>query len=132
MYGVSGFTLTDPPEATIKLQQNKPLEIAVTVSQDKDGKWNTHATTNDPNMDVDIALAGVNPYLLKPKWYEKIGVTNDLAITAGNRFGVLGSVGVSYQIGQFDIGPKFWLNISDNVNYGAGIGMIWHPFMKTN
>jgi len=125
--GVSGFTLTDPPEATLKVQQNRPLKLSVAVSQDKDGTWKSRATSSEENMAIDITLAAVNPWLLEPRWYENIGLSVDL----GGGTGFLAGVGASYKIGKFEVGPKGWFTIG-----GGGVGgfvgaqLLWHPFAR--
>ncbi len=70
----SGHTLTDPAEAFLKLEQREPLVVTVSVAQERDGTWKSYATTSDENMAVDISLAGVNPYIMNPKWYQKVWV----------------------------------------------------------
>lgn len=70
----SGHTLTDPAQAYLKLEQIVPLTLSVSVTQEKDGTWKSYATTSDDNVVVDVSLAGVNPYILEPKWYQKIWV----------------------------------------------------------
>jgi len=70
----SGHTLTDPAEAFLKLEQTEPLIVTVSVAQERDGTWKSYATSSDDNLAVDISLAGVNPYVLNPKWYQKIWV----------------------------------------------------------
>jgi hypothetical protein len=129
MIGVRGHTLTNPPEAFVRVQQNRPLKIGLIVSQDKGGAWHTNATSSEDNVGVNIELAAVNPYILAPRWYEKIGVNLDLGITAG-QIGFIGGVGASYQIGRFDVGPRFWLVLSNSVNYGFGLGATWRPFQR--
>jgi hypothetical protein len=68
----SGYTLTDPPEAFLKLEQIAPLVMTVAVAQNRDETWSTFVTSSDPNVDVKVNLAGVNPLLLKPKWYQRL------------------------------------------------------------
>lgn len=125
--GVSGFTLTDPPEATIKVQQNRPLKLSVVVSQDKEGTWKSRATSSEENMQIDITLAAVNPWLLEPKWYENIGLTVEL----GGGTGFLGGVGATYKIGKFEVGPKGWFTVGgEPVGGFVGAQLLWHPFAR--
>lgn len=124
--GVSGYTVTDPPEATVKIQQNRPLRLTAVVSQDKEGAWHTRVASSEENVAVDLQLAAVNPWLLTPKWYEKIGVDVDLGVGTG----FLGGIGASYELGNFDVGPKAWLSVTDRVDRYFGVGLTWHPFRR--
>lgn len=67
----SGHTLTDPAEAFLKFEQIVPLVLTVAVAQNKDKTWSTYVTSSDENVDVKINLAGVNPLVLSPKWYQR-------------------------------------------------------------
>lgn len=129
--GVNGWTLTDPAEAWIKVEQLRPLKLSMTISQDKDGAWHTRTTSSEENVGVDIAVTAVNPYLLDPKWYEGIGVKLDLAGGSTNAgFGFLAGAGVTYRIKQFEVGPSVWVAISDRVDKYFGGTLVWHPFQK--
>ncbi len=131
MYGVKGFTLTDPAEFSLKLEQLKDLEITLAITQDASGAWHSYATSNDENTTMNIKLAAVNPHLLEPKWYEKIQINAHLAGGQGGAgFGVLAGVGVAYKVKQFDIGPTFFLAISDRVDKYFGASITWRPFEK--
>jgi hypothetical protein len=123
---VSGHTMTDPAEAYVKVWQRRPLTLSLFVSQGADGKWTSRAVSNDENTAVDITLAAVNPYLLERKWYEKIGVS----IEAGGATGLLAGVGASYEIGKFQVGPKFWVTYTGRVDTYVGLSLTWHPFQR--
>lgn len=123
---VSGFTLTDPPEAYVKVRQQRPLKLSLFVSQAADGKWTSRAISDDENSEVDIAVAAVNPYLLERKWYEKIS----LSIELGGATGLLAGVGAGYEIGNFDVGPKFWVTYTGKVDTYVGLGLTWRPFQR--
>lgn len=113
----------------LKLRQCRPLNISVVVSQDKDGTWRTSATSSIDNFGVDITLAAVNPYILEPRWYEKIGLSADVGVGTGPGF--LAGVGVHYQIGKFEVGPKAWVVIDRaGVNPFFGANLLWHPFQR--
>lgn len=116
---VEGNTLTDPPEAHVKVTQGRPLKFSVVMTQDKDQSWRGYATSSDENMAVDLAVSAVNPYLLAPKWYEKVGVSADLA--AGSGF--LVGVGVSYKIGKITIGPHGWGVLNWNLQPAGYVGV---------
>lgn len=127
MIGVTGWTLTDPPEAWVKVEQLKPLEITLVVSQDADKKWHTYATSSDENTAVDIKLASVNPHVLEPRWYEKIQLNTNLGVGGD---GALVGLGVSYQIKQFDLGPAVFFTATDRVERYIGLSFGWRPFQR--
>lgn len=129
--GVSGYTLTDPAEAYVKVEQLKALMITLAISQDATGAWHSYVTSNDDNTTVDIKLAGVNPHILEPHWYEKLQL--NLALAGGSTstgFGVLVGAGVSYKISQFDIGPAVFVGIGSTVSPYFGATFAWRPFQK--
>lgn len=130
---VAGFTLTDPPEFELKLGQgSKPLKITTALEQLPDGSWKTLTSSSDQNVAVEIGVTAVNPYMLEAKWYEKVKLHLDLGIGSA----LLGGVGASYQVGEFDFGPTIWYTaVKDaNQNYvgGAAFGLnfSWAPFKK--
>ncbi len=133
MIGVTGWTKTNPPEAWVSVKQLRPLKITVAISQDKNQEWHTYATSNDENTAVDIALTAVNPYILEPKWYEKIQLGLSLAGGSGTGgFGFLAGVDATYKISKFDVGPAVF------VSFGAGTTITpffgakfnWRPFER--
>lgn len=96
----SGHTLTDPPEAFLRLEQTDPLVLTMSVAQNRDKTWVTYVTSSDPNVDVKVDLAAVNPLILKEPWYERIW------IDAGATFlgDAAGRVGVRYQFDRLSLG----------------------------
>jgi hypothetical protein len=124
---VDGWTKTNPAEAFVKVQQERPLRVTLVVGQNSDGLWESHATSSEENVSLDIRLAAVNPRMLADKWYEKIGVNVDLGIGG---VGFLGGVGVSYGFGNFELGPKVWLTAGSDVGILYGAGLTWHPWSK--
>lgn len=131
MIGVKGYTITNPPEAWVSVSQLKPLKILVAVSQDKNMQWHSYATSDDPNTGINITLSAVNPYVLEPKWYEKLQLNTMLAGGATDSgFGIIAGLGVSYKIKQFDLGPAFFLGINNHVDKYFGATFSWRPFEK--
>lgn len=132
-FRVEGRTLakcdrSGPPRVFMKMTQINPLRFSVVVSQDKDGTWRTSATSSSANFQVDIALASVNPYMLEPKWYEKIGLGLDLGV--GTNPGLLAGLMATYEIGRFQVGPKVWVNLDRGVSAYFGATLQWHPFKR--
>jgi len=114
----------------VNLKQRSPIKFSVLVSQDSDGTWRSSATSSTKIFEVDIGLAAVNPYLLEPKWYEKIGIGVDVGVSGSP--GVLAGIGLSYEIGKFEVGPKAWFTAQpQGVSPFFGATLIWHPFKKS-
>lgn len=116
------------PTVSLGLHQSKPLNISVVVSQDKDGTWRSSSTSSSEAFKIDIALAGVNPYLLEEKWYEKISVTAEAGVS-GNP-GLLFGGGINYEIGKFEVGPRVWGVLDHGASPYFGASLSWHPFKK--
>ncbi len=114
-----GYTLTDPPEAFVRVKQNRPLRLSVVMTQDPDRSWRGYATSSEEDMLVEIGVSAVNPQLLDPKWYEKISLHGDIGI--GN--GVLLGLGASYKIGKFTVGPSVWGTMGLELQPKAYVGI---------
>lgn len=113
----SGHTLTDPPEAFLKLEQVVPLILTMNLVQNRDGTWTTFVTSSDENMDVKIDVAGVNPLVLSEKWYQKIWVE----LGAGFLGDPSGSVGLRYYGDHWSFGAECTAWQTGN-NCGGSIG----------
>lgn len=128
---VDGWTLTNPPQAWIRVSQGRPLKITLALSQDKEKKWHTYATSSEENIGVDISVTSVNPHMLSPKWYENIGIVTGLGVgTNQSGLGALFSVGLNYRIKQFSIGPQVWLGLNDVVDKYYGVNFEYRPFQR--
>jgi hypothetical protein len=126
---VNGFTLTNPAEADLTVSQGVPLKLTIAVAQDASKAWHSYATSSDPNIGVDIALASVNPYIDSPKWYQRIGVTADTAFgSTPVGAGILLGAGINVELSNIDIGPKAFMNITNRVDAYYGLGLTWMPF----
>ena len=133
MIGVSGYTLTDPAEAYVKVEQLKALMLTLAITQDASGAWHSYVTSNDDNTAVDIKIAGVNPHILEPKWYEKIQIGASLAGGSGTGgFGFLLGVDATYKIKQFDVGPAVFVTLGagTTVTPFFGAKFNWRPFER--
>lgn len=126
--GVEGYTLTDPPFAWVKIQQNRPLKVSMAISQDKNRRWHTYATSSEENVSVEIELTAVDPWVLKPKWYEKIGLETNVG---GGESGLILGTGLTYNTGQFKLGPMAWMTVgSGEPRKYFGASVTWHPFAR--
>ena len=43
----SGFCLTNPPEASVDLHQQRPLKLTLAISQDSTGIWHSYVTNSE-------------------------------------------------------------------------------------
>lgn len=134
-FRVTGEVVTDcsleqaqPPHASLRLSQTRAFRFSVIVSQSSDGTWKTSTTSSEENFQVDITLAAVNPHILEPRWYEKFGLGFDIGI--GTNPGLLAGIGLYYQIGRFEVGPRAWVVVDRGVSPYFGAQMIWHPFQR--
>lgn len=126
---VSGYTLTDPAEAFVRVEQVRALYLTLVLSQDESGAWHTDVTSSDDNTAVDISVAAVNPHFFEPRWYQRLGLSATLAGgMAGTGFGMLFGVGVSYQFKKFDVGPAVFFGLSDRVDRYVGVQATFRPF----
>jgi hypothetical protein len=110
----TGHTLTDPPEAFLKLEQIMPLVLTLTMAQNRDETWTTYVTSSDENVNVEINVAGVNPLILKEKWYRRFWLDLGAIITGdpGAR------IGLRYQFDRFSFGAD-----CTAMQTGSGCGM---------
>lgn len=129
--GVSGSTWTNPAQASLRVWQLQPLKLTVALTQDKTKAWHSYVTSNVKGIVPDIGVTEVNPYILEPKWYEKLAVRGDLGVGSTDAgAGVLLGLGVSYEVGRFDVGPAGWLVISNRVDRYLGVMVGYHPFQR--
>lgn len=115
----TGHTLTDPPETYLKLEQVDPLRLTIAVAQNKDKTWSTLVTSSDPNIDVQVDLAGVNPLILSQKWYQRIWL--DLGAAAlGDPAGY---VGLSWRGDRYSVGAMCYASGGSMNGCGATLGV---------
>lgn len=115
----TGHTLTDPPQAFLKLEQVDPLKLTVSVAQNKDKTWSTFVTTSDSNLDVKVDLAGVNPLVISPKWYQRIWM--DVGAAAlGDPAGYLG---LSWRGDRMSVGTMCYASAGSMNGCGATLGV---------
>lgn len=126
--GVSGHTVTNPPTAHVEVKQNRPLVMTLALTQSKDGTWRTYATSSEDNVAIDIALAGVNPYVFEDRWYEKFAVRESLAVGSG----LAASFSMTYAFGKFDVGPTVIVDLDgDRARHFVGASVGWFPFRRS-
>lgn len=114
-------------DMAITLLPGKPLKLDLFISRDPEGRWTTYATTKDPNVKLEIGTNKMSISPLTLRWYEKIGIHLDLGVGTG----VLGGVGVNYELGNIRFGPSVW-GVAANGGSGAfyGVNLDWNPFKR--
>jgi len=125
--GVSGYTLTNPGFAHVKIEQNRPLMLTMAISQELDGSWSSFVTSSEDNVDLDIKIAAVNPKIVKPKWYEKISVDAGMDVSS---YGVFPYTGLSYPAGPVTVSAGVWSNFNNGTGYYSTVNYGWQPFAK--
>lgn len=119
-----GYTITSPPETWISVEQNRSLQLLVVLTQTEDKAWNATATSSEDNVEIDIKLSSINPYIIRKKWYEKINFDSSL----GWNEEFFAYVGTSY---RFDFGLELSAGYSGYVDRVAPqlfINYSWRPF----
>lgn len=129
-YNVTGYTLSDPGEAWLRLRQLRPLRLTMAVSQLPDKSWRATVASSEEDLAIEVKMAAVNPLVLQPKWYEGIGFMihaggGELGTNQGA--GLLG-LSVTYDVKQFTLGPSAWFTTQGHRFYGASV--LWRPFRK--
>lgn len=100
--GVTGYTMTDPPEGFVSIKQLRPLKLTVSVAKNTDGIWQSYVTSSEPGMAVNVVLGAVDPGILDPSWYQMIWV--DLGVDFIGGHGA--SVGLSYRGDRWSLGAN--------------------------
>ena len=126
--GVLGHTLTNPAEAFVSVKQNRPLKLSIALAQRKDGSWQTYVTSSEENVGVDIELAGVDPHVIRQRWYERFGLY--LGINGWDKLRGA-SLGAAYWL---PIGSKLSLQssvyVTNDLDPGVWASMLWSPFVR--
>lgn len=128
---VSGYTLTNPADATVSLDRLGPLKFTVAMAQDKQKAWHAYVTSSVTDLNADIAVASVNPFMDDEKWYERLGATADVGLgTTPSGAAALAGVGVSLELNKFEFGPHVWVLTTDRFNTVYGATLTWHPWKR--
>lgn len=126
--GVKGYTLTNPPIAWLRVQQNRPLFLTMGLTQRPDGGWDTLVSSSEENVQVDVKVSAVNPFILVKKWYEKISVDTGLQVQWNS---MSPYVGLSYPVGPVSVSGGLWGDTENrDVGWYGTINYSWHPFER--
>lgn len=126
---VTGFTLTNPAYAEIKLDWTRDLKLNLVLAKTDDDTFRIYvdAATSDV-APIELSLV-VDPTLFDFKWYEKIAISSDIA--GGQNGGQL-TFSITYDITkQWFIGPYVAGQITSN-GFGSffGVSVGTYPFRK--
>jgi hypothetical protein len=131
-YRVSGHTLTNPGEAQLRLSQHRPLRLSVALAQNPDKSWRTYVASSEDDLQIDVQIAAVNPYLFSRKWYENIELfLQGAGASSSAGAGAIGGIGIGYRIGRFSVGPGVWAGFVGGRTFHAyGVHLGWRPFER--
>lgn len=120
---VSGFTLTDPPAAHMKISQLKPIVLTVSVTEKPDGSFGSYVETSEPDMDVQVQLGAIDLKVVESRWFERISIVGGAHVLGD----IGGSLGVSYDVGRLSYGVSCSLFVDRN---GCGASIGFRPFSR--
>lgn len=108
--GVTGHTLTDPPEGHVRVDQLRPLRLTLAVTKNRDGTWSSLVTSSEDNVGVDIAVSGIDLSVIKPRWYQRIWVDAGFELTGSPG----ATLGASYRWDRWSLGASCRLSPDGN------------------
>lgn len=123
---VSGFTLTNPPEAEVSIEWMRDLKLSLILTKDDDDLFRVYLDTDSPDIVPSELKLSVDPSILDRKWYEKIGV--DMGISGGE--GVASTISLRYDVfNNWSIGPSVVLHYDgQRLRKTYGISTTYYPF----
>ncbi len=129
---VSGFTLTNPAEASIDVGFVRPLRLTLSVVQQRDLSWRTYVVGDYPGLNIDSIEAAVSPWAREPEgraWYENIVLGMNIATTP-KLSAMSSNLYVLYDFDTFAVGPTVGVSVADGVGtfYAIGATLQFRPF----
>jgi hypothetical protein len=132
LLGVNGLCWTGPTadnksgcELKLKLE---PFTLTQVVSQQPDGSWKVDAAV-PPQVEIRFGEVSVNPYILRPNWYQKFNFTLQVGSTTGVQEGLVG-FGAGYKVRNFNIsGLTHFSSAGDSHGY-LSLSLTWFPWEK--
>lgn len=123
---VSGFTLTNPPYAELKLDWHRKLNLNIILTKTDDGHFRLYADPEKSDaVPVELEFV-VDPSVLERKWYENIAFNT---MIAGGDGGFQLGIGAHYNIlDNMYLGPMVIVGINDSLQpriYGAVVLGYW-------
>ena len=122
--GVTGHTITDPPEGFVSIKQLRPLKLAIAISKNKDGTFSTYVVSSEDGIEVDIDASGIDLGVVKEKisWRDKTRIDFEVQPFGELNFGA----GISYDLKKSSIGLSCSIDKDENWSCGARLG--FRPF----
>lgn len=121
--GVHGYTLTDPPEGYVVIEQLRPLKLTVAVARGNDRQWRAYVKSSEENVQVDIDLAGVDENVLLPRksWRDRLWVDGSVGFLGKRNVGLV----ISYRFDRYSIGTGCAVGVG---SYTCGLLLGFRPF----
>lgn len=120
--GASGYTLTDPPEGFIKIEQLRPLKLTLAVVKNRDSTWSSYVTSSEDNVALDIALSGVDLSVVRPTFKQRLWLDSGVTFLGKE----VASLGLSYRAERWSVG--LLCSTTDGNGSGCGVSAGWRLF----
>lgn len=120
--GVSGYTMTDPPEGYVTVEQLRPLKLTVGVAKGTDGQWRAYVKSSEDNVNIDISLAAVDIGVMQQKktWRDRLWIDTMLSVVGEKGMGI----DLSYRFDRYSVGAG--CRSADRLSCGVSVG--YRPF----
>ena len=124
---VSGFTLTNPAYAEVKLEWIRAMKLEIILTKDSEDHYRVYIDSKKSDIIPTELKLQVDPSILDLDWYAKIGIGGDIS---ASKTGIQASMRLFVNItpGLY-IGPNFVVQHNGQVVrkfYGVSIG--WNPW----
>lgn len=127
---VSGYTVTNPPEAFVNLEWQKDLTLNLTLTRDKSKSFKVYLDSKS-NSVIPVSLnLKIDPSILERKWYEKIGVGADIL---GSQYGFATSIRAFYAVkSNLFVGAAVQMQFVGQFQSFYGVSVGWLPFAPSD
>jgi hypothetical protein len=123
-FHLTGHTRTNPAEVVTVLEQERPITITVGLTRSSDGRWRTLASSDEPDLRLDVGVSAVDDRLSKKGFWERLSVLGQATVD-GSGPGL--AAGIEYQSGTWGVAP---LVTWDGGGLGGGVQVRWNPFQE--
>jgi len=124
---VSGHTLTNPPEAEIKIEWLRALNLELVLTKNDDGTFRVYLDSETSDfIPADLKLQ-VDPSVLDYRWYQNISLGSNVLF---GETGLLFGISANYNIfSNFMLGPMFTVGyVGEKAETFYGVNVVWHPW----
>lgn len=131
---VSGYTLTNPPEAEMEVSFPEPLRLRTTVVQRDDGSWRSYFDANWDNVEIEDIETSVSPLPdVLPRARERIVLGANASIAPTRAFDTFsGNVYLLVETKtrrSFAMGPNVGMTtIAGESRFNVGLTFQWRPW----